>query len=161
MLKLKSFRVTHHSLLLKSNYKLRFSRRSIYCNETFIFMSTQPGEPGERRDVSPCTELPKMGCTWLREMCSCSCKPVLPDPAWVQLSKIYNPFLGALYINPELSNKVISSQFTLPLRPRTRPTPERSPRRQSTTKTRAAAARPRYPKINVGNRFVSAQTQIT
>ena len=43
------------------------------------------------------TELPKMVCTWLRDICSCSCLPVLPGPAWVLLCKIYKPFLGALY----------------------------------------------------------------
>ena len=45
-----------------------------------------------------CTELPKMVCTWLREVCSCSSLSVLPGPTWVLLSKIYKPFLGALYI---------------------------------------------------------------
>ena len=39
-----------------------------------------------------------MVCTWLREICSCSSLPVLPGPAWVLLSKIYKPFVGALYI---------------------------------------------------------------
>ena len=47
--------------------------------------------------MSLCTEVPKMVCTWLREICFCSCLPVLPDPAWVLLSKIYKPCLGALY----------------------------------------------------------------
>ena len=45
------------------------------------------------------TELPKMVCTWLREVCSCSCLPVLPGSAWVLLSKIYKPFMGSLYSN--------------------------------------------------------------
>ena len=40
---------------------------------------------------------PKMVCTWLRDICSCSSLPVLPGPAWVLLSKIYKPYLGALY----------------------------------------------------------------
>ena len=39
-----------------------------------------------------------MVCMWLREIFSCSCLPVLPGPVWVLLSKIYRPFLGALYI---------------------------------------------------------------
>ena len=38
-----------------------------------------------------------MVCTWLREICSCSCLAVMPCPAWVLLSKIYIPYLGALY----------------------------------------------------------------
>ena len=33
-----------------------------------------------------------MVCTWLQEICSCSCLPVQPGPAWVLLSKIYRPF---------------------------------------------------------------------
>ena len=46
--------------------------------------------------LSKTTELPKMVCKWLREMCSCSCLAILPGPAWVLLSKIYRPYLGAL-----------------------------------------------------------------
>ena len=34
---------------------------------------------------------------WLREVCSCSCLPVLPDPAWVLLSKICILFSRSLY----------------------------------------------------------------
>ena len=45
-----------------------------------------------------CTEVPKMVCTWLRELCSCSCLPVLPGLDWVLLRKIYRPFYGALYL---------------------------------------------------------------
>ena len=40
---------------------------------------------------------PKNVCTWLREISSCSCLPVLPGPASGLLSKIYIHFLGALY----------------------------------------------------------------
>ena len=38
-----------------------------------------------------------MVCRQLRDICSCSCLPVLPGPTWVLLSKIYRTFLGALY----------------------------------------------------------------
>ena len=43
-----------------------------------------------------------MVCKWLREICNCSWLPVPPGPAWVLLSKIYRPFLGALYISLRL-----------------------------------------------------------
>ena len=36
--------------------------------------------------------------TWLREISSCSCLTFLPDPAWVQLSKICKDFFSALYM---------------------------------------------------------------
>ena len=47
------------------------------------------------RDYIYCTEVPKMVCMWLREICSCSCLPVLLSPAWVLLSKNYRPFFGS------------------------------------------------------------------
>ena len=37
-------------------------------------------------------------CTWLREICSCSCLTVLPGPAWVLLSKTCKPYFAPLYI---------------------------------------------------------------
>ena len=52
------------------------------------------------------TEVPKMVYTWLREICSCSCLPVLLSPAWVLLSKINRPFLGALYMYEAPGSKV-------------------------------------------------------
>ena len=33
-----------------------------------------------------------MVCTWLGELCSCSCLTVLPDSAWVLHDEIYKPF---------------------------------------------------------------------
>ena len=52
--------------------------------------------PLQQRHSRRCTEVPKMVCTCLREICSCSCLPILPGPAWVLLSKIYRLFLRAL-----------------------------------------------------------------
>ena len=37
------------------------------------------------RMLRPCTEHPEKVCTWLRDICSCSCLTVLPGPAWVLL----------------------------------------------------------------------------
>ena len=36
--------------------------------------------------------------TWLGEIRSCSCLPVLPHSAWVLLDKIYQPFSTSLYV---------------------------------------------------------------
>ena len=36
----------------------------------------------------PCTEMRFIFCTWLGEICSCSCLPVLPGPAWALLNWI-------------------------------------------------------------------------
>ena len=38
-------------------------------------------------------------CTWLREICSCSCLTVLPGPAWVLLNKICKEYISSLYIH--------------------------------------------------------------
>ena len=38
-----------------------------------------------------------MACTWFGEICSCCYLTVLLGPAWVLLSKIYNPFAGSMY----------------------------------------------------------------
>ena len=54
------------------------------------------------------TELPKNVCTWLREISSCSCLPVLPGPAWVLLSKVYILFLGTLYKYITFDSLIIS-----------------------------------------------------
>ena len=52
-----------------------------------------------------------MVCMWLREMCSCSCLP-----AWVLLSKIYKPFLGALYCEGrECLRSCVDPASSLPL----------------------------------------------
>ena len=42
----------------------------------------------------PCTEPEIMVCTWLGELCYCSCLPVLPDPAWVLLSYVLHTFIS-------------------------------------------------------------------
>ena len=39
-----------------------------------------------------------VGTWWVGEIRSCSCLAVLPDPAWVLLNKIYQPFFTSLYI---------------------------------------------------------------
>ena len=46
-----------------------------------------------RRDTEP----RKKVCTWLREICFCSCLTVLPGPAWVLLSKTNKPLFSPLY----------------------------------------------------------------
>ena len=43
------------------------------------------------------TETNKKACTWLRELCSCSCLTALPGLAWVLLSKIYISLCSPLY----------------------------------------------------------------
>ena len=43
------------------------------------------------------TEIGWKACTWLREVCYCSCLPVLPGPAWVLLNKICILFSRSLY----------------------------------------------------------------
>ena len=40
--------------------------------------------------------------TWLGEIRSCSCLPVLTDSAWVLLNKIYQPFFTSLYAEPRI-----------------------------------------------------------
>ena len=44
-----------------------------------------------------------MACTWFGAICSRCCLTVLLGPAWVLLSKIYNPFPGSLYIHGDHS----------------------------------------------------------
>ena len=41
--------------------------------------------------------------TWLGEIRSCSCLPVLPDSAWVLLNKIYQPFFTSLYLTYKMA----------------------------------------------------------
>ena len=51
-------------------------------------------------------------CTWLREISSCSCLTVLPDPAWVLLSKTYKPLFPPLYyINFLIVHKMTKHLF--------------------------------------------------
>ena len=40
------------------------------------------------------TEPEIMVCTWLGELCYCSCLPVLPGPAWVLLSHVLHTFIS-------------------------------------------------------------------
>ena len=46
-------------------------------------------------------------CTWLREICSCSCLTVLSGPAWVLLSKKNKPLFPPLYIILNFSRQPI------------------------------------------------------
>ena len=49
--------------------------------------------------------------TWLAEIRSCSCLPVLPDSAWVLLNKIYQPFFTSQYTDYQKA-KIQSTQTT-------------------------------------------------
>ena len=70
--------------------KTSFSLACLFC---------QPSDVKTRRrtTVEATTEPPEKVCTWLREICSCSCLTVLPGPVWVLLNKIYILFPGTLY----------------------------------------------------------------
>ena len=52
---------------------------------------------GSRQCSAENTEGEIKVCTWLREICSCSCLTVLPGPAWVLLSKTCKPLFAPLY----------------------------------------------------------------
>ena len=54
-------------------------------------------------------------CTWLREVCSCSCLPVLPGPAWVLLSKFCIFLCRSLYRVCSLYRLTIQVDSNLPL----------------------------------------------
>ena len=55
-----------------------------------------------------------MVCTWLGELCYCSCLPVLPGPAWVLLSYVLHTFISGSVpergrVGPGQGNPRISS----------------------------------------------------